>query len=328
MRHYCTLFDRNYIGRGLALHRSLVRHCGDFMLHVLCLDAATHQALAALALPRTELVTIDSLERWDADLARVRGQRLPVEFYFTCKPVLMKWIFERHSGVARLEYLDADVYFFSDPAEAEQEYAASAVALSPHRFNSLNTGRRQYGEFNAGWVSVNADAEGRRFLAWWRDRCIEWCRLAVEDTRFGDQKYLDRVPVLFQRVSAVAHPGVNLAPWNIGGYRVELSGRGVEIGGRRLVFFHFHGTKRMLFNLYESGMHDYGAQLTPAIRRGIYAPYVTELAACDRQLSALPAKVRSGLEAARAGQGAGDLPRKLLGTARAIARHSTVFAAA
>ena len=76
---------------------------------------------------------------------------------------------------------------------------------------------------------------------------MEWCRLVVEDTRFGDQKYLDQVPTLFPRMTAVSHPGVNLAPWNIGGYRVELTDRGIEVEGCPLVFFHFHGTKRMFF---------------------------------------------------------------------------------
>ena len=62
MRQYCTLFDRNYIVRGLALYRSLLRHCGEFTLHVLCLDSATLQALGSLSLPGMALIGVESLE--------------------------------------------------------------------------------------------------------------------------------------------------------------------------------------------------------------------------------------------------------------------------
>src|SRR5712691_5262245 len=141
MRHFCTLFDRNYIARGLALHRSLIRHCGDFMLHVLCLDAPTLHVLRALALPQTELITIESLEQADNDLRGARNDRTPLEFYFTCKPVLLGYLLDNKASVSRLEYLDSDLYFFSNPSAAEDEYAESAVALSPHRFNTLNAGR-------------------------------------------------------------------------------------------------------------------------------------------------------------------------------------------
>jgi hypothetical protein len=328
MRHFCTLFDRNYIARGLALHRSLVRHCGDFMLHVLCLDAPTLHVLRAVALPQTELITIEALEHGDQDLRGARNDRTQLEFYFTCKPVLLGYVLDHDASVSRLEYLDADLYFFSDLSDAEKEYAESAVALSPHRFNTLNAGRARYGGFNAGWISVSADLEGRRFIGWWRDRCVEWCRLAVEDTRFGDQKYLDQVPALFRRTTIVSHPGINLAPWNIGGCRVDLSDEGVEIEGHPVVSFHFHGTKRMLFNLYESGLHDYGVKLTSAIRRGIYQPYATQLAVCNRQLLDLPAAVRAHLDAASVAPSVLDLARQFTSTVRGIARHTTVFAAA
>ena len=120
MRHYCTLFDRNYLARGLALHRSLVRHGGEFRLHVLCLDDGTIQALSALALPGVELISIRALEKWDRELSAVRAGRTPPEFYFTCKPVLLGYLLERHPEAERLSYLDSDLYFFSDAAAAER----------------------------------------------------------------------------------------------------------------------------------------------------------------------------------------------------------------
>jgi len=319
MHRYCTLFDRNYLSRGLALHRSLVRHGGDFTLHVLCLDPATRDALLALSLSRVELISIDELEDWDHELRAAREGRTPAEFYFTCKPVLLGYLAERHPNSDRLSYLDSDLYFFSDASAVERECGGSAVALTPHRFSELSASRRRFGEFNAGWLSVGRGAEARRFIAWWRDRCIEWCYLVVEPTRFGDQKYLDQVPTVFPDTKIVSHPGMNAGPWNLDPRRVASRKGGVMIDGLPLVFFHFHATRRMMFNLYDCGLHEYGVDLAPEIRDRIYRPYFADLADCERQVSALPGARQPSLgPTARA--------RQLALTVRALARHSAVFA--
>ena len=307
MRHYCTLFDRNYLERGLALHRSLVRHCREFRLYVLCLDAATHQALSALALPGVGLLQLADLESWDAGLAAARQNRETVGFYFTCKPVLLAYLFARDSSMERLEYLDSDLWFLSDPDRAAQSYAGSSVALSPHRFDSANAWRRQYGEFNAGWVSVSSFGEGQRFVSWWRARCLEWCGLAVEKDRFGDQKYLDQVPALFPSTARVTQPAINVGPWNISG----------QANAQPLVLFHFHGMRRLLFGVYETGLHHYGVELTAALSRGLYRPYVAELAACRKDLRAVLPETSGHASWL-------DYGRELRTTAAALARRKAV----
>lgn len=320
MRHYCTLFDRNYLARGLALHRSLLRHGGEFRLHVLCLDDATRQALSHLALAHVELVSIDALERWDPQLRAVRPGRSPAEFYFTCKPVLLGYLLERHPQARRLTYLDSDLFFFSDAAAAEEELAGHPVALSPHRFTAQNRDRARYGRFNAGWVSIDSSSEGRRFVGWWRDRCIEWCSLVEEATRFGDQKYLDRVPELFPQAAVVSHPGINAGPWNLDAGQVGLSAGQVTVSGRPLVVFHFHGIRRVLSPIYDCGLYEYRVRLDARIR-GIYKPYVKELAACSRLAATLCAPDH-------AGQGAGDFLGRLRQTLGAFKRQSAIFALA
>jgi len=320
MRHYCTLFDRNYIDRGLTLYRSLERHGGGFKLHILCLDEATQQALSLLALPHAQLVGLGALQAWDPALAQARGNRGMVEFYFTCKPFLLGYVREREPHATRIEYLDSDLWFFSSPASIEPGYAASSVALSPHRFDAANKWRRRFGEFNAGWVSVSTSGEGCRFVAWWRERCIESAALVPGGEVFGDQKYLDQVPGLFPSAVKVDEPGVNLAPWNLAATHIEHDAQAVRVNGRPLVVFHFHGMRRMLFNLHESGLHDYRVALTPAIRDGIYRPYVSELVASRRRLAALPAGVREQLTGSRPA-GAG---RELVRTVRAVLRQTVV----
>ena len=317
MRHYCTLFDLNYLARGLALHGSLLRHGGEFQLHVLCLDEATRKALSSLSLARVELISIDGLERWDSELKSVRPGRRPAEFYFTCKPVLLGYLLERYPDAQRLTYLDSDLFFFSDAASAELEFADSPIALSPHRFSPQNADRAQYGQFNAGWISVSPRSDGRRFVDWWRGRCMEWCSLTVEDTRFGDQKYLDQVPELFPG-TAIASEAINLGPWNLDPRVVELTDGHVMVAGRRLAVYHFHAIQRMLFGLYECGLHEYRVEFTREVKEGIYRPYIRELAACERQAAALSS-------VPIVPPGPVGFARRLKGTARAFIRQSVIF---
>jgi hypothetical protein len=294
MRDYCTLFDRNYLSRGLALHSSLARQGKDVRLFVLCLDEPTLHALAALALPQVELIAAAALESWDPELHACRFDRNAAEFYFTCKPVLLRYVLERY-GVERATYLDSDLYFFSDAEPVEREFEGGDVILTPHRFPPRLAYMKRSGGFNAGWVGVRGTAEGRRFLEWWRARCIEWCRIVFEETRFGDQKYLDQVPLLFRNVVQVAHPGVNAAPWNIDGLRVTSLGQDVFVDEHPLIAFHFHGIKRVIPRLYDSGLLTYRTRLTRVARNAIFRPYLQELARGEARLAALPEPLRTAV---------------------------------
>ncbi|HEX4984472.1 MAG TPA: hypothetical protein VFV71_00240 [Burkholderiales bacterium] len=284
---YCTLFDKNYLTRGLALHASLQRHRPGSMLVVLCLDEATRDMLARMSLDAARLVSLDELEGYDPSLKAVRGARLPAEYYFTCKPVLMRYMLDTHAHLGRVTYLDSDLYLFSDPATLFDRYADASVLLTPHRFPESVADRIQYGLFNAGWVSAASGGEGRRFVEWWRERCLEWCVLNVEGDRFADQKYLDRVPDMFRGSVALPDKGVNLGPWSLESMDVAREGDAVSVTGEKLVFFHFHGLRRIAGHVYDSGLHEYRVRLTPEIRNFIYAPYLAALEAAGRRVEGL-----------------------------------------
>jgi hypothetical protein len=230
----------------------------------------------------------------------------------------MARLLQDYPDTARLTYLDSDLYYFSPAAAGEIEFAGSSVAVTPHKFIARNAHFAQHGQFNAGWVSVGNSPESLRFVTWWRERCIEWCSLVVEDTRYGDQKYLDQVPELFPGARVVLHPGINAGPWSLNSQRVAMASEGVLIEDRPLVFFHFHLLRRILFGLFDSGLYEFGVELTPAIRRGIYEPYLSALARNERNVGALMGASSRVLIAKR-------LYRLAL-TLRAVARGSTISA--
>ena len=85
---FCTLFDVNYLPRGLVLYRSLERVCPDFRLRVFCMDAETERILDALALPKLAIVPLAELERHDPELLEVKPTRTQVEYCWTATPAV------------------------------------------------------------------------------------------------------------------------------------------------------------------------------------------------------------------------------------------------
>jgi hypothetical protein len=287
MVYFCTYFDRNYLPRGLALVRSLREHCPEFRLWVLCMDEATHQALNQLDLPAVEPIALHDLERNDEPLLRAKQNRSPVEYYFTCTPSLPLYVLNHWPEVDLITYLDADLFFFANPAPLFEELGAGSMAIIGHRFSPNQRHREKFGLYNVGWVSFRKDENALACLQWWRARCIEWCYDREEDGKFADQKYLDDWPSRFRDVVVLEHKGANLALWNQANYHLSaLNGNTVMVDAQPLIFFHFHGLKKIAPWLYNPHWSLYGASPSKVLRRRIYAPYLHSLFDVEHRLLA------------------------------------------
>ena len=87
-RHFCTLFDRGYVFKGVAMLRSLYRHCPDAHVHVLCLDEDTRRVLLALRMPALTCIPLADLE--DPVMLEVKKTRNVAEYCWTLTPCL--WV--------------------------------------------------------------------------------------------------------------------------------------------------------------------------------------------------------------------------------------------
>jgi hypothetical protein len=238
IRQYCTLFDRNYLIKGLAMYQSLERHCGDFRLHVLCMDDHTHALLAQLCLPKAELIRLSDFET--PALLGVKPDRTVAEYCWTCAPCLAVYVLESQPAVDFITYLDADLLFFSSPEPVYAEIGPASSVIVEHRFSPRFTAALVNGRYNVQWVSFRRDAAGMETLYWWRDKCLEWCFYRVEADRMGDQKYLDCWTEKFKGVHELQHVGAGTAPWNYANYRIREEAGEVWVDDVPLVFYHFH----------------------------------------------------------------------------------------
>ncbi len=238
-RHFCTLFDRNYLLKGVAMLESLFRHCPRARVFVLCMDAQTRTILERLQVG--DIVCIDLSELEDEALLEAKANRSVAEYCWTLSPCLPWYVLQQYSEVDEITYLDADLLFYSPLAPLFEEIGAASIAIIEHRFTPRLRHLEINGRFCVEWVSFRRDAEGLACLSRWREQCIEWCYYRLEDGRMGDQKYLDEWPARYPSCHIIQHPGAGIAPWNYAQYRFDgdVSGA-IAVQGQPLIFYHFH----------------------------------------------------------------------------------------
>ena len=272
---FCTLFDRNYLFKGLALHESLQRHVGDFTLWVLCMDDIVYEVLEKMHLPALRLISLAQFE--DEGLLRAKATRTQVEYCWTCTPSLPLHLFNHVPGIEMITYLDADLFFFGDPAGAYAEMGGGSVGIVGHRFSPAHEGLAQNsGVYNVAFMVFRNDEHARECLGWWRDRCNEWCYACVEEGKYGDQKYLDDWPQRFDGVVVLQDIGVGLAPWNLRSQRITMRGGRVLVNGQSLIFYHFH-TFLIVGNGEQFRRVDPFYRLGRRSVRLVYRPYIASV---------------------------------------------------
>jgi hypothetical protein len=284
LRHFCTYFDKNYLSRGLTLYESLRAHHPEFRLYVCCLDDETYDYLSRRALPGLVPVRLAELEAFDPQLLATRATRTRVEYFFTATPSWLRYVLQRFAEIDLVTYVDADLRFYASSEPLFAEMGGASIAIVEHGFPPELRRRNVYGRFNVGWLSFRRDEQGSACIAWWRERCIEWCYDRLEGDKFADQKYLDRWPELFSSLVVLRHKGVNVAPWNLKARRVRLEGARLCADGDALICFHFHGLKQALGRLYESGLREYRVKLDRGLRRALFDPYLLELMRHESEL--------------------------------------------
>jgi len=274
MFNYCTYFDRNYLPQALSLYSSLEKNCPDFRLFALCLDEDSYQILQLLTYPKMVLIPLADVESKIPELLVAKENRSKVEYYFTLSPAMPLYIFEVYS-VDFLTYLDADLFFFSDPTPIFEEMGNCSIAIIEHKLHKFFSSMLIYGRFNVGWISFRSDDEGMSCLKFWHQQCLEWCYKKLEEGKFADQKYLDYWPTLYKNLKIIEHKGANVAPWNMANYEVKKESNHIFIDNNVLIFFHFHGLKRYFSNIYSVGYRV--TKVNKIARQEIYYPYINIL---------------------------------------------------
>jgi len=236
---FCTLFDKNYLNRGLSLHASLLEHCASFRLWILCMDDDTYDILEKMKLDKVRLVKMEEFE--DKNLLTAKANRDHGEYCWTCASNFIYYILKNNPEMQMIAYLDSDLFFYSSPDPIYQELGQNSIMIIPHRFlpHEHQQQAEKNGIYNVGMIIFRNDENGFACLDWWRQQCLKWCYRVSESGKLGDQKYLEKFSRLFKNVYVLQHKGANLAPWNIKNYVISRQNNQTFIDDDILIFYHF-----------------------------------------------------------------------------------------
>ncbi len=288
--NFCTLFDRNYLFKGLALLDSLMRTGSSFRLWILCCDDIVLTVLRKMDLKNVVLISLREFE--DEELLKIKQTRSPVEYYWTCTPSLPLFVLNREPGLDMITYIDADLYFYSDPKVLFGEFGGHSIGVIEHKYSpDYQKREKTSGRYNVEFLVFRNDANALECLKWWRERCNEWCFFKHEDGKFGDQKYLDEWEGRFKGFYVLQHKGAGVAPWNVRNYAVRNTDGTVTIDGQELVFYHFHQLNILKADTYDLTR---GYILGDAAIDLIYRPYVLCLEDTIRYVQGLEPGYRYG----------------------------------
>jgi len=212
---FCTITTQSHLYKVYALADSLMMN--NLPLFVLIVDTnqiptKEHANVEYVLLSElTDQLSNNIIKKYRGKLDKLR---------WALKSCFLLYLLNKHDKIV---YIDNDIFFYNSPLFLFDKLSTSSILLTPH-FYEANPSKRQnwleanfrVGLFNAGFIGVNIYA--RPFLEWWANCCFYNVKKSFWRGLFDDQKYLDLVPVLFNDVEILKHPGCNLAGWNYKNY--------------------------------------------------------------------------------------------------------------
>lgn len=243
---FCMVVSSSRLIQAIACFLSLHKTMDTFKVYILCADEKCYEFLKKINLDKVVLVTIPELNR--EDLLEIKALRKLNQYCWTLKPAFIKYIFTLDDSIERVTYIDSDLFFYQNPNVIFENQPYASVLLSsgeiflPMYSKEFNhTMQSLTGNFNSGFISFKKDINGLECVNWWDKMCIDSCTSNPEDNKFGDQKYLDDMPFLFNNVYEITTQGINIGHWNYSKYNFTILNDNIMVNNNKLIFYHFSG---------------------------------------------------------------------------------------
>jgi lipopolysaccharide biosynthesis glycosyltransferase len=243
-RAACTIIAKNYLAFARTLAQSFLSFHPDLKFYVLIVDDYN-----AYINPADECFEI--LKLTDLEIPNLPGFCFKYDVQELCtasKAYLLDYLV-REKAVRRLLYLDPDILVTSSLNELYEKLGTYDIVLTPHLDTDYPDDDLlpddgyilRAGQFNLGFIGINASDNANSFLNWWKPKLYEKCVVDLLHGYFVDQKFIDFVPIFFRNVLIETDTGYNVAYWNLHSRRIIAENDAWKCNEGPLYFFHFSG---------------------------------------------------------------------------------------
>ncbi len=233
---FCTVSDRKYLSKGLALYESLNIMNSDFKLFYLCIDEFCANYIAALNIDNLIPIPLSMLEDADPELRQAKlnpRSKYGDEYSQYCWSLTPYFTnFCLHNYVRNNEqiiYVDSDLYFYKPFKDILTAIGNKSIGIHTHRFTP------PFKDFDNGWYNVGIvvfrkDIVGLSASNEWKDWLLHPNNKYYQQYgTCGDQKYLELFPINYpENVSIFDVDILHAAPWCSD-----------DINGREIYWYHF-----------------------------------------------------------------------------------------
>jgi hypothetical protein len=253
MQAFCTIITSNYFPYAVTLYKSLINFNAEETLEVLICDEGSIQP-ASSGYPGIKITRLKDMYGFSiTDSIFVKYANDPDALRWSMKPVFINYLLKKNLN--KVIFVDCDIFFYNDYRFLFDLLDSNAILLTLHR-TTRNPAISQddflaffkYGMFNAGFIGVSET--GIPAMQWWANACLFKNEINLAEGVYKDQRYLDALPVLFDSVHIIDHPGCNIAFWNQQeSKRTMVNGKLLINNKFPVIFIHF--TRKYIPELLE-----------------------------------------------------------------------------
>lgn len=245
--HVFTSITSNYLPKARVLARSVKQRAPEVQFHLMLSDVPP-PGFDLAAEPFDHLIRLEDLAIEQA--AQWAFGHTVVELCTAVKGFAFQRLLDL-PGAEKAFYFDPDMVVFDRLDELIERLDRHSILLTPHQCEPEDTleaiadneiASLKHGVFNLGFLGVRNSDEGRRFIDWWAARLEHFCRDAIGEGLFTDQRWVDLAPCFFSDIEVMRDSGFNVATWNLSHRHVGGSlADGVSVNDEVLGFYHFSG---------------------------------------------------------------------------------------
>ena len=228
--------------------QSLERHHPEIKTFVFLVDVL-NETIDYDFLAPAEVVVID--EHIVPDFMELVHRYNVVELNTAVRPFIVQYLNNLHPDANKLYYIDPDMYVYNRLDVLDELLEKDDIIITPHflepipidGYSPFENLALNYGTYNLGFLAMNpTTANTKIFLSWWGERTKRFSHIDVGSGYFTDQIWFNLVPIFFNNVHSLIHPGYNMAAWNLYERSIksyEDDGKVMLNSGDPLIIYHF-----------------------------------------------------------------------------------------